>query len=146
MAEIDSAEGVELDAFLESDPLMRIALEEIARKQHLKETLEAQILANQFAQHCREVSATEGMGEVRRVMPAFAWHDIALQQGTYDCFQDKSFNKYLDRVAPETRLKCVAPKSGNGLALQVGWMPPEKRFHKRYEVESRGVERETVQD
>lgn len=112
-----------------------VALEELARQEWLNAALQAQIEQEEFARHCREVNAVEGVGEVQRMVHPFAYHDWAHKLGSYECWQDKGFQKYFDRIAPETKVKCVAPKSGNGLALQVGWTPPEgkKRFSKKYE-------------
>jgi hypothetical protein len=128
----DDLGGVDLPAFLDNDPALAAAMDELARKQHLLEALQAQMVAEELNRHLRQVNASEGMGEVTRMMPAFAWHDIAAQQGTYDCFKDKSFNRYLDRKAPETKVRCYAPKSGNGLPLQLGWRPSEPKFRKSY--------------
>lgn len=132
-------EGQDILEFLAADPVLRTALEEIARKEHLLAALQAQTEAEELARTFREVNATEGLGEVTRLMPAFAWHDIAAQEGTYDCFADKSFNRFLDRKAPETRVKCVSPRSGNGLPLQVqvGWVPERPRFTKSYGEEAK---------
>jgi hypothetical protein len=84
------------------------------------------------------MNAVEGLGEVRRNISAFAYHDWAMKEGTYDCWADKGFNKYIDRLAPETRVKCAAPRSGNGLPLMVpvAEVPWEgnKRFTKNYGV------------
>jgi hypothetical protein len=119
-----------------------LALEELARAEWLNESLKAQIEQEEFARHCRNVDfkAVDGIGQVTRQVHAFAFHDWAAKEGSYDVWKDKSFNRYFDRIAPETKVKCVAPKSGNGLALQVGWTPgPDtapKRFSKKYDLTS----------
>ncbi len=113
------------------------ALEEVARREHLLASLQEQAMQEEFARQFPEMNAVDGLGEVRRNISAMAFHDWALKLGSYDCWQDKGFNKYIDRLAPETRVKCVAPKSGNGLALQVGWAPVrEPRFRKVYGEET----------
>ncbi len=120
------------------DEATLVALEELARAEFVQAALQAQIEQEEFARHCRNVEfkAIDGIGEVKRQVHAFAYHEIAAREGSYEVWQDKSFNRHYDRVAPETRVKCVAPKSGNGLPLQVqvGWertLP--KRFTKKYE-------------
>lgn len=135
---MDADDGQDLEAWLDSDPGLRVALEEIARKEHLLEALQAQALAHQLANEFRQEKAVEGMGSITRMMPAFAFHDIALKQGTYECFQDKSFNRYLDRVAPETKVKST------GTRMQVGYSGSQKaepiatrtapRFSKSYGI------------
>lgn len=123
-----------LEAMIEGDPMLRTALEELARKEHQLLALQSQALIEDINREFRHgFNATEGMGEVRRMMPAFAFHDIAHQFGGTECFQDKSFNKWLDRKAPETRVKATGCKpGGGGLALQVGWAPTVKKFSKTY--------------
>lgn len=113
------------------------AVEELARQEWQLAALQAQIEQEEFARHCKLVNGVEGVGEVTRMVHAFAYHDWAHKLGSYECWQDKGFQKYFDRIAPETKVKCVAPKSGNGLALQVGWTPPEgkRRFTKKYDAE-----------
>lgn len=115
------------------DPATLAALEEVARREHQLLELQEQAMQEAFAREHSEMNAVDGLGEVRRNISAFAYHDWAMKEGTYDCWSDKGFNQYIDRLAPETRVKCVAPKSGNGLALQVGWTPVrEPRFRKSY--------------
>lgn len=113
------------------------ALEELARREHMLLMLQEQALQEQLARECPEVNALEGMGQVTRNISSAAFHDWALKEGSYDCWNDRGFNRYIDRLAPETRVKCRAPKSGNGLALQVGWTPLESklRFRKVYAAE-----------
>lgn len=153
--DLEENDDLSLPAFLEADPGMAVALEQYARKLHLLEMLEAQAAMDRLNRRMRhmEVTASEGMGEVHRLMPAAAWHDIALKEGTYDCYKDRSFNRYIDRVAPETKVRCYSPRSGNGRPLQVpvGWdrRRSAPRFRKSY-AEETGVRSQesggTVQD
>lgn len=122
-----------LEAMIEADPALYVALDELARKEHLLLALQSQAQIEDINREFKSFNAVDGMGEVRRMMPAFAFHDIAYQMGGVECFGDKDFNKYLDRKAPETRVRALGCKPGNGLALQVGWAPPEKRFSKTFE-------------
>lgn len=139
---MDADDGQDIEAWLESDPGLRTALEEIARKEHLLEALQAQAIAHELAREFRQEKAVEGMGSIRRMMPAFAFHDIALKQGTYECFQDKSFNKYLDRVAPETKVRSAGTRIQVGYSATPGPDPKPKtqdparspRFTKSYGV------------
>lgn len=118
---------------LEVDPGLAVALEEIARREWLLEQLQAQREQEEFARHCRETNALDGLGEVTRMIHASAYHDWALKLGTYDCWKDKGFNKYMDRIAPETKPVARGTKCGNGLALQVGFAGSgNKRFTKIY--------------
>ncbi len=121
-----------LEAMIESDPMLHAALEELARKEHTLLALQAQAEIEDINREFKSFNAVDGMGEVRRVMPAFAFHDIAYQMGGVECFADNDFNKYLDRKAPETRVRALGCKPGNGMALMVGWQPPEKKFSKTY--------------
>jgi hypothetical protein len=115
------------------DPATIAALEECARREHLLLALQEQAAQEQLARECREMNAVNGLGQVTRNISAFAFHDWALKERSYDCWADKGFNRYIDRLAPETKVKCVAPNSGNGLPLQVGWTPPNApRFSKSY--------------
>ena len=116
---MDADDGQDLEAWLDSDPGLRAALEEIARKEYLLEALQAQALAQELARDFRQEKAVEGMGSITRMMPSFAFHDIARKQGTYECYQDKSFNRYLDRIAPETKVKST------GTRTQVGYTGPD---------------------
>jgi hypothetical protein len=117
---MDADDGTDIEAWLDSDPGLRVALEEIARKEHLLEALQAQAMAHELAREFRQEKAVNGMGSITRMMPAFAFHDIALKQGTYECFQDKSFNRYIDRIAPETKVKSTGTK------VQVGYSGSQK--------------------
>ena len=114
---LDCEDGQDLEEFLAADPMLTECMRQIALKEHQLEALLAQRLANEVGRMVRaeNIRSVEGMGEPVRMMPAFAFHDIAAQQGTYDCFKDKSFNKYLDRMAPETKVKA------GGTKMQVGW-------------------------
>lgn len=133
MAAVDGQDDlVPLEQMVEEDPMLRAALEELARKEHTLLALQAQAEIEAINREVRTMNAMDGVGLVRRVMPAFAWHDIARQMGGVECFADKSFNRYLDRKAPETRIAATGVKPGNGLALQVGWKPPEPRYTKNY--------------
>ena len=126
--------------FIDVDPGTMVALEELARLEHEVAALAAQREQEEFAKHCREVNAIDGVGEVVRNVHSFAFHDWAAKLGSYDCWRDKGFNKYFDRIAPETRVRTVAPKSGNGLPLMVSveWPGSGKRFSKNYgEIGSR---------
>lgn len=109
--------------------LDQLALMELARKEHQQEALRAQIEQEEFARHCREANAVEGLGIVRRNIAGFAFHDWAIKENSYDCWKDKSFNKYIDRIAPETKVRCYGTK------IQVGWERPCEfplRFKKTY--------------
>lgn len=140
---MDADEDTDLEAWLDSDPGLRVAMEEIARKEHLLEALQSQAIAHELAREFRQEKAVEGMGSITRMMPAFAYHDIALKQGTYECYQDKSFNRYLDRIAPETKVKSAGTKIQVGYTgadrPHPGTLPQERertapRFTKRYGV------------
>ena len=129
--------------FIGVDPGTVAALEELARQEWELEALRAQREQEAYMRAHPEFNAIDGMGQVARAVDAFAFHDWALKLGSYDCWNDRGFNKYIDRIAPETRVKCRAPKSGNGLALQVGWTgESRKRFSKAY-GETRGKDRIT---
>lgn len=124
--------------FIGVDEPTLLALEELARAEYLNAALQAQIEQEEFARHCRNVEfkAIDGIGEVTRQVHGFAYHDWAAREGGYEVWKDKGFNRYMDRVAPETRVKCVAPKSGNGLPLQIlsVWDSPNpKRYSKKFE-------------
>lgn len=135
-----------LEAMIEGDPMLRAALEELARKEHQLLALQSQALIEDINREFKHgFNASDGMGEVRRMMPAFAFHDIAYQFGGVECFSDKSFNKWLDKKAPETRVKSTGCKPGNGMALQVGWTPPERKFSKKYDFQESGVRRQEAE-
>ena len=109
------------------------ALEELARQEWEFEALRAQVEQERFARAFPEMNAIDGLGGVTRNIDAFAFHDWAIKLGSHECWRDKGFNKYIDRIAPETRVKSVGTKPGNGMALQVGWTPArEPRFRKTY--------------
>lgn len=118
---------------LQLSPATALALEELARNEWLAEAARAQQEQEAFAKQMREVNAIEGMGAVTRHIDAFAYHDWALKMGTHDCWKDKGFNKYIDRIAPETKPISRGAAPGNGMKLMVGWVPPEKRFTKTWE-------------
>jgi hypothetical protein len=137
----ESAEdGIDIEEFLARDPALAVCMEEIARREHMLEALLAQRVAQEVGRMVRTENcrSSDGMGAPVRMMPAFAYHDIAAQMGTYECYQDRSFNRYLDRKAPETVVKPTGTK------LQVGWDPGREvnveifgsgnapRFRKRY--------------
>lgn len=97
------------------------ALEEVARLEWTLEALRAQREQDQLAAEIHRMggfNAVDGLGAVRRNIDAFAFHDWARKEKTYDCWRDKSFNRYIDRIAPETKARCT------GTRLQVGWTPP----------------------
>jgi hypothetical protein len=121
--------GLELDI----DPLTQAALEELYRKRWLLESLKAQAEQDRLEREYREAKAVHGIGELKRRVHAFAYHDWAKKLGSYQCWSDSGFTKYFDRIAPETKVKCVGAKPGNGAALQVGWMPERNiKFSKTY--------------
>ena len=130
----EAAELAPLEEMLAADPVLCAALDELVRKEHQLLALQAQAQAEAIAREHSSFNATEGMGEVRRVMPAFAWHDIAHQMGGTACFEDKSFNRYLDRKAPETKVKALGCAPGNGMRLMVGWTPGEKRYTRTWKT------------
>lgn len=132
LPEYDLKDLQPLEAMIESDPMLYAALDELARKEHALLALQAQAQIEDINREFKSFNAVDGMGEVRRVMPAFAFHDIAYQMGGVECFADKDFNKYLDRKAPETRVRALGCKPGNGMALMVGWQPTERKFSKTY--------------
>ncbi len=117
---------------LHISPATALALEELARKEWLEESVRAQREQEEFARACRETNALEGIGAVTRHIDAFAFHDWALKMGTHDCWKDKGFNKYIDRIAPETKPISRGAAPGNGMKLMVGWVPPEKRFTRTF--------------
>ncbi len=118
---------------LDIDPVMQVALEEIARREWILEQLQAQKEQEDFARACRETNALEGIGAVTRMIHPAPYHDWALKLGSYDCWKDKGFNKYIDRIAPETKPVSRGAKCGGGLALQVGFTGSgNKRFTKNY--------------
>lgn len=100
---------------VETDAGTLAALAELLRKRWLAEELAAQVEQEEFARHCRELKAMEGVGAVKRAVHAFAFHDWALKLGSYDCWRDGGFLRYFDRIAPETRVDC------GGTKVQVGY-------------------------
>ncbi len=121
--------------FIGVDEATQLALLELAKAEWEMEALQAQRDMDIFAAHCRTVNlnGVEGMGQLTRNINAFAFHDWAHKEKSYDVWNDKSFNRYIDRIAPETRVKCAAPKSGNGLPLQVSFARTESpRYRKTY--------------
>lgn len=132
--EMEAAKMAPLEEMLAADPVLCAALEELVRKEHQLLALKSQAQMEAIQRDFQEFNASDGMGSVRRVMPAFAWHDIAHQMGGTECFEDKSFNRYLDRKAPETKVKAVGCAPGNGMKLQVGWEAQPKRFTKSFGI------------
>jgi len=132
--EMEAAGLAPLEEMLAADPVLCAALDELVRKEHQLLALQAQAQMEAIQRDFKEFNASDGMGSVRRVMPAFAWHDISHQMGGPECFEDKSFNRYLDRKAPETVVKATGCAPGNGMKLMLGWVPPEKRFTKTWET------------
>ena len=121
--------------FVGVDPATVQALEELARQEWEFEAMKAQRRQETLAAQVRETNAVNGLGSVRRNIDSFAFHDWALKEGTYECWKDDGFNRYIDRIAPETTVKST------GTRVQVGYTgaarPAEKkapRFTKNYGV------------
>lgn len=114
------------------------ALEEIVRQEWELEAMKAQREQERLAACLPEHHAIDGVGYVRRHISSFAYHDWARKLGTYECWGDKGFNHYIDRIAPETRVK------SKGTKMQLGYQAPalvsapalsNKRFTKTYRTE-----------
>ncbi len=116
---------------LEIDPAMQAALGELYRRKWVLESLKAQREQDTLEREHREARAIPGMGEVKRRVHSFAYHDWAKKLGSYECWRDRGFTKYFDRIAPEARVKSLGAKPGNGAPLQVGW-ERNVRFTKTY--------------
>lgn len=116
------------------------ALRQLVEMKWQLAALEAQREQDALAAATPEMNSVDGLGPVVRNIHPFAFHDWAFKEGSYDCWKDRSFNKYMDRIAPETKPVCRGLKPGNGLALQVGWTPPTKRFQKKYSESREGGE------
>lgn len=73
MAAVDGQDDlVPLEQMVEEDPMLRAALEELARKEHTLLALQAQAEIEAINREVRTMNAMDGVGLVRRVMPAFA--------------------------------------------------------------------------
>lgn len=124
------------DAVLElNDPCLEAALEEVARKEWILESLRAQADQDRLAREMGELNSIDGLGRVARQIDPFAYHDWAKKLGSYDCWRDKGFNAYIDRIAPETKVRC------HGTRIQSGYRGPTNcdafpsrppKFHKSY--------------
>jgi hypothetical protein len=101
--------------FVGVDPATVRALEELARQEWEFEAMKAQRRQEQMAAAQRETNAVNGLGTVRRNIDAFAFHDWALKEGSYECWRDDDFNRYIDRIAPETKVRST------GTRVQVGY-------------------------
>jgi hypothetical protein len=124
------------DLTLELDPGLRAALEEVARLEFALECIQAQKRQDAMARELREGRSQDGLGACVRRVDAFAHHEWTQQLGP-ECWQDKGFTKYFDRIAPECRVR------SRGTRVQVGYTPgrrfevpvterAEPRFRKTY--------------
>ena len=120
------------DLELHLSPATALSLEELARNQWQLAAAQAQKEQEAFARQCRETNAIDGMGAVTRHIDAFAYHDWALKMNSYECWKDKGFNKYIDRIAPETKPRSRGAAPGGTMKLQVGWEAQPKRFTKTF--------------
>ena len=105
--------------FVGVDPATVQALEELARQEWEFEAMQAQRRQERMAAQQRETNAVNGLGAVRRNIDSFAFHDWAIKEGTYACWKDDDFNRYIDRIAPETKVKST------GTRTQVGYTGPD---------------------
>ena len=120
--------GLQLDV----DPAMQAAVEELARRKWILESMKAQREQDRLDRQLMEARALPGMGEINRRVHSFAFHDWGKKLG-YECWGDRSFTNYFERIAPETKVKCTGAKAGNGAALQVGFVGERNvRFSKTY--------------
>jgi len=101
--------------FVGVDPATVQALEELARQEWEFEAMKAQRRQELEAASRLEMNAVNGLGAVRRNIDSFAFHDWAAKEGTYACWKDDDFNRYIDRIAPETKVKSAGTK------IQVGY-------------------------
>jgi len=92
----------------------------------LEEQAEAQRLADTMVRELREARAIDGVGALKRRIPAAAYHLWGQDLGTYDCWGDKGFLHYFDRQAPEARVTC------GGTKIQVGYESGNRRRVKSY--------------
>jgi len=106
--------------FVGVDPATVRALEELARQEWEFEAMKAQRRQELEAASRLEMNAVNGLGAVRRNIDAFAFHDWAAKEGTYACWKDDDFNRYIDRIAPETKVKSTGTK------IQVGYSGRQK--------------------
>lgn len=99
---------------VETDPGTEAALLELLRKKWLLEELQAQAEQEAFARSLGPVKAVDGIGEVKRAVHPFAFHDWALKLGSYGCWQDRGFLKYFERIAPEVKVDSLGTKTQVG--------------------------------
>lgn len=116
-------------------PDLVAAVEELARREWLLESLKAQRRQNALAAAQGPAAPVDGLGQLRRQVDTFAFMDWGLKEG-FGVWQDPQFNRYYDRIAPETKVEHAAraPRAGFRAALTSGWddaLPP-KRFTKTY--------------
>jgi hypothetical protein len=114
------------------------ALEEIVRQEWELEAMKAQRVQLRLAACLPEHNAIDGVGYVRRHVSSFAYHDWARKLGTYECWGDRGFNHYIDKIAPETVVRSKGTKMQLGYqapALVAPPAPGNKRFTKIYRKE-----------
>jgi len=122
-------------SLLNSDPALHEALRQLYEKTLTLEMLQAQAEQNALDRSLREARSIDGVGEVvRRVHPS-AYHLWAHDLGSYDCWQDKGFTKYFDRIAPECKVKSTGTRLQVGFQRDTGWFRAEPRFRKSYPEE-----------
>lgn len=122
---------------LDIDPGTEAALEKLARAEWIHEELIAQTTIDRMGREFREAKRLDGLGDLTRRVPTFAYHDWAKKLGSYACWRDKGFTKYFDRIAPECLVKAQSAKTMVGYRAIPGQVVAmgsgATRFHKVYE-------------
>jgi hypothetical protein len=115
------------------DPGLIEALRQLAILEWTWNSIKAQSEQERVARELPEARCLDGIGQMCRQVHEFAYHDWAAKEGSYGVWTDRSFNRYMDRVAPETRVKAVRSKAGIGFEGRIHRpFHGEKRFVKRY--------------
>lgn len=125
-----------------ADPVIRASLLELARKEFELEAILAQQRQNAMGPELREGVFRDGMGACERRVDAFAFHQWGIDLG-YECWGDRGFTKYFDRIAPETRVRSRSAKLQVGYEASPAFEVPvarvnEPRFAKTYKAGSTG--------
>lgn len=119
-----------------NDPGLVEALRQLALLQWTWNALQAQAEQESAAHDLPEARCVDGIGQLRRNIHTFAYHDWVAKEGP-GIITDPTWNRYMDRVAPETKVKPVRSKPGAGYesdpgsGIAQGWSG-EKRFVKVY--------------
>jgi hypothetical protein len=126
---------------VETDPATLAALEELLRQRWMLEQLQAQAEQDAFARECKQLKAVDGIGAVKRAVHPAAFFDWGLKLGSFDCWQDRGFLKYFDRIAPETRVDSLGTKTqvGYGRGARAGTAPKIVKVTRRADALPRNV-------